>query len=207
MKRIKWIHIALCLLIVAAAIVVRVCVIHMVTVSDDSCAPRLHAGDRVAVLRALCSSMPERGDIVTFTHPATGSELYVGTIAAAPSDTLWIDADGQLTTRHEAADLVVVPAEGQQLLIDVQNIRLFNQAIQLYEPVKSAIIDEALYVSGEAVEHYRFTQSYYWLQGNRPDLDSRTLGLIPASHITGTVQCVLYGHDPSQPLWKGWRWR
>lgn len=207
MKRSGWIHIALCALIVVLALALRKGVVHVVTISGSGCEPQLMAGDRVAVLRSQwLDTIPRRGDIVTFTHPFACGCLFVGRVASEPGDTLWIDADGNLSERSKACDLVVVPKAGQKLSIDIQSIRLYNQTIRLHEPAKSAIIDGLLYVSGEPTDSFSFANSYYWIEANLPEQDSRTLGLVPVGDVCGTVTCILYSHDPDMPCWRGWRW-
>lgn len=195
------------MLIIVSAIALRVWVMCIVTIGSDACAPTLLQGDRVAVLHQECRDTVQllRGEWVVFAHPYCHDSLLVGRIAAQPGDTLWIDAEGHLSQRSDACDLVVVPQRGQCLQIDVQSIRLYNQAIKLHEPVKSAIVDGQLYVSGRQADTYNFAHSYYWIMTGSAAQDSRTLGLIPASCIKGRVLCVLFGHDPAQPLWQGWR--
>ncbi|MDE6807450.1 MAG: S26 family signal peptidase [Prevotella sp.] len=48
---------------------------------------------------------------------------------------------------------------------------------------------------------------YYWLEAINPDnpVDSRSLGLIAEEHIIGRAAFIVYSHDPSTPVWSGWR--
>ena len=50
-------------------------------------------------------------------------------------------------------------------------------------------------------------QDYYWVEsiGTNNVLGSRQLGFIPESNIIGRACLVLYSHDPSAPLWSGYR--
>ena len=47
---------------------------------------------------------------------------------------------------------------------------------------------------------------HYWLEAIGPDntTDSHTLGLIPEQYIIGRAVMVIYNHDTSQPIWRGW---
>ena len=48
---------------------------------------------------------------------------------------------------------------------------------------------------------------YYWLESVNEEnpVDSRLLGFISEEYIIGRVVMVAYSHDPSEPLWRGWR--
>lgn len=48
---------------------------------------------------------------------------------------------------------------------------------------------------------------YYWLESINPDnpVDSRSLGLIAEERIIGRAAFIVYSHDPSAPVWNGWR--
>lgn len=50
-------------------------------------------------------------------------------------------------------------------------------------------------------------QDYYWVEpvGENNQLGSRQLGFIPEHRIVGRVCLILYSHNPSAPLWQGWR--
>lgn len=48
---------------------------------------------------------------------------------------------------------------------------------------------------------------HYWMValGDGNPLDSRTLGFIAERHIIGRAVMIIYSHDTTQPLWRGWR--
>ena len=48
---------------------------------------------------------------------------------------------------------------------------------------------------------------FYWMESIHPNnpADSRSLGFIPEELIIGRATFVVYSHDPSRPLWDGWR--
>ena len=48
---------------------------------------------------------------------------------------------------------------------------------------------------------------YYWMESIHPDntVDSRSLGFIAEELIIGRAAFVVYSHNPSRPLWEGWR--
>ncbi len=48
---------------------------------------------------------------------------------------------------------------------------------------------------------------YYWLESlnTANPVDSRLLGFVSEEYIIGRVVMVAYSHDPSAPLWSGWR--
>jgi len=50
-------------------------------------------------------------------------------------------------------------------------------------------------------------QDYYWMEpiGKKNQVGSRQLGFIPEDRIIGRVCLILYSHDPSAPLWDGYR--
>lgn len=54
-------------------------------VPSASMAPALLPGDRIVVTRFLTDG-PERGDVIVFRHPISGSELVVKRVIALPGD-------------------------------------------------------------------------------------------------------------------------
>lgn len=48
---------------------------------------------------------------------------------------------------------------------------------------------------------------YYWLESLNEDnpIDSRTLGFISEEYIIGRAVSVVYSHDKTAPVWRGWR--
>ena len=199
-------HYLLCAAIVLAAVALRWWVVEVVTITSDGCQPALLAGDRVAInKRAYDKAQPAKGDFIIFTDPRCADSVCVGCITALPGDTLWIDDNGEPGQRAGASDLVVVPRGGQTIETDIQNIRLYNAAINSHEPANSAIVDDRLYIHGSEANHYRFTHSYYWISTTPEGIDSRHFGLIPSTLMRGKVWGVLYSHDPACDIFHGWR--
>lgn len=50
-------------------------------------------------------------------------------------------------------------------------------------------------------------RDHFWMESLSPGntVDSHSLGLISEELIIGRVTTIVYSHDPTQPLWRGWR--
>jgi signal peptidase I len=91
-ERARWsITVAACALVLGAAVVVRIQFLDVVTVSSDSMAPTVCTGDTLLVARIHAGDAVHRGDIVTFTGPATGESMIKRVVATGGEQLLITD--------------------------------------------------------------------------------------------------------------------
>lgn len=220
---------------VLAVVCVRLFFAMILVIPADGERPALYAGDRVWVSRSaygirlpfsgrwgyrrVGTSAVSEGDWVAFNNPVAGPdvplerrEVFVGRCLGLPGDTLWFGVDGCPSRRRDEicgdAWPVVVPAKGRKVKVEPWSARLYGQAVNGHERVKAAVIDDSLCVDGRMISCYRFGQDFYWMSSSAASgqaMDSRTFGLVPATHLVGRLVCVLYSLDPDVPWYKSFR--
>ncbi len=102
-----------------------------------------------------------------------------------------------------------VPAEGMQIELTEENITKYEYVIKYYEGHERVERrDGQLYVDGEAMATYTFTQDYYFMMGdNRHNsLDSRFWGFVPADHIVGKAFFIWLSIDAEESFFSKIRW-
>jgi signal peptidase I len=101
-----------------------------------------------------------------------------------------------------------VPAKGDSVLLDAENLLLYNRLISRYEGKTIENRGDSILINGEYTLYYQFEQNYYFAIGdNRHNsIDSRHWGLIPENHIIGKVGIVLFSIDPQAKWYKKIRW-
>lgn len=68
--------------------------------------------------------------------------------------------------------------------------------------------ENQLYINGQIIQEYQFTQDYYWMSSNNSlNLsDSRQFGFVPHSHLIGKASFIWFSKDPNHSLFSGYRW-
>ena len=102
---------------------------------------------------------------------------------------------------------VELPPYGSDAVITPTNASFYAEIINRYEPRKVELHGDALYRGGRKITSYRFTQPYYWvLCDNRTaTADSRTVGVVPHSHLIGKCGMILFSIDAQQRGFSSWR--
>jgi signal peptidase I len=98
---------------------------------------------------------------------------------------------------------LVVPAENQTIEINHQTITTYGDVLRYYEHLDDVQIKgDELFINGEQVTEYTFTQNYYFMMGdNRHNsLDSRYWGFVPEDHVVGKALLIWMSMDPNKPF-------
>lgn len=101
-----------------------------------------------------------------------------------------------------------VPAKGDSILLDAENLLLYNRLISKYEGKIIENRGDSIWINGDLSKYYKFEQNYYFAMGdNRHNsIDSRHWGLIPENHIIGKVGIVLFSINPQASWYNRIRW-
>lgn len=88
-----------------------------------------------------------------------------------------------------------VPAKGDTLKIDVDNLPLYDRIISIYEGHKLGVDKNVLLLDGAPLTHYVVEQDYYFVLGDsrHHSADSRYWGFVPKDHLTGRAALLLWG--------------
>ena len=104
---------------------------------------------------------------------------------------------------------LTVPAEGMTIPLNEENLAKYYMTIANYEGLEDVDLrDGQLFIDGEAVDQYTFTQDYYFMMGdNRHDsLDSRFWGFVPENHIVGKALFIWMSVDYFKSFLDKIRW-
>ncbi len=90
---------------------------------------------------------------------------------------------------------VRVPAKGDTLRINVDNIPLYDRLISMYEGHTLGVDKNALTIDGEPLTNYVVEDDYYFVLGDsrHHSADSRYWGFVPQDHVTGRAGLLLWG--------------
>ena len=100
---------------------------------------------------------------------------------------------------------VVIPKKGETVKIDVDNIKLYERIIEVYEGNKLEIKDDEIYINYKLTDSYTFEMDYYFMVGdNRHNsADSRFWGFVPDDHIVGRALFVWLSLNPNKSWLSG----
>jgi len=91
-----------------------------------------------------------------------------------------------------------VPAEGQTIEINEENLARYGNLIEFYEGNEEVVITEnSLTIEGESITEYTFKQNYFFMMGdNRHNSeDSRFWGFVPEDHVVGKALFIWLSID------------
>ena len=92
---------------------------------------------------------------------------------------------------------VHIPAKGEVLELNVDNICFYERLIRDFEGNTLEVFDHSIMINGKETTTYKVKMDYYWMMGdNRHNsADSRYWGYVPENHIVGRAACVLWSRD------------
>lgn len=97
---------------------------------------------------------------------------------------------------------VIVPKKGQAYQLNEASLKACREMIMKESGGKAVFNNGKLFLNGKETNYYLFKQDYYWVLSDNINhsVDSRHLGLIPASHIIGNVWFCWKSNDPERIL-------
>ena len=100
-----------------------------------------------------------------------------------------------------------IPARGDTIRIDQQNLPLYKRIIDTYELNDLAIREGVIYINGLAADRYVIRMDYYFVMGDNHhnSADSRYWGFVPEDHLLGKAVLVWFSIRPDTPLIGGLR--
>lgn len=104
---------------------------------------------------------------------------------------------------------IVIPKQGEDIIINSWNFALVYNSILLHEPhQKVEVIGNQILYNGVPIKSYRFTKDYYWITVYNNDLmvDSSTYGFVPEDLIIGTPLLIWLSKRPNTPLFSGYNY-
>lgn len=99
-----------------------------------------------------------------------------------------------------------VPAHGDTLRINVDNLPLYDRIMSIYEGHTLGVDRNELLIDGAPLERYVVEQDHYFVLGDsrHHSADSRYWGFLPHDHLVGRAGLVLWGKGGDGP-WSGRR--
>jgi len=102
---------------------------------------------------------------------------------------------------HDNMGPLVVPYEGQEVVLTPENWHLYQDILERYEKNSVRFDGETFIINGEETNRYTIQMDYFFVMGdNRDDSeDSRYWGFVPEDHLVGKASIIYFS-------WDGERW-
>jgi len=154
----------------------------------------------------LAGSLPERGDVAVFRHPADTSMDYVKRVIGLPGDQVQMRG-GRLYINGTA-----VPRQPLAAYPDPAGVRL--PALRYLESLPGGRSHEILETAGDNgaydnTPEYTVPPGHLFMMGDNRDNsnDSRVnVGMVPVENLVGRASFLFFSVDGSASLWRPWTW-
>jgi len=102
---------------------------------------------------------------------------------------------------------VRIPARGDTIRINPQNLPLYQRIIDTYEQNDLAIRNGVIHINGAPADTYVIRMDYYFVMGDNHhnSADSRYWGFVPEDHLLGKAVAVWFSIRPDTPFIGGLR--
>ena len=104
---------------------------------------------------------------------------------------------------------VHIPAKGETIELTLENLPLYQRAIDVYEENDLRVEGNKIFINGAESKTYTFKSDYYWMMGdNRHNsADSRVWGFVPENHVVGKAVFTWFSkEDPNYRRTNNIRW-
>ncbi len=97
---------------------------------------------------------------------------------------------------------IVVPAKGDTLRIDMDNLPLYDRIMSIYEGHTLSVDGNLLLIDGSPLKSYLVEQDYYFMLGDsrHHSADSRYWGFVPQDHLVGRAARIVFINGDDRAL-------
>lgn len=94
---------------------------------------------------------------------------------------------------------LVIPRKGRAYRLDSLSLFACRDALLRETQGKAVFREGRMYLEGKQTDFFFFTEDYYWFLSDNvaEGIDSRHVGIVPASHIMGKLFFCWYSKDPN----------